>query len=78
MVEQNTDRPTRRDHRRTVKDTILPMDKDIHLEMERMSDEGGGVVIDHSFPLGEPILRNDLVRTNKPSVDGFDPGQFES
>ena len=52
--------------------------EDIVEGMERMADEGGGVVIDHSFPLGEPMLRNDLVRTNKPSVDDYDPGQFES
>ncbi len=54
------------------------VNEDIVEGMERMADEGGGVVIDHSFPLGEPMLRNDLVRTNKPSVDDYDPGQFES
>ena len=61
-----------------IEDKIHPVDEDTREEMERMADEGGGVVIDHSFPLGEPLLRNDLVRTNKPSVDDYDPGQFES
>jgi len=31
--------------------------------VDRMADEGGGVV-DQNFPSGAPILRNDLVRPN--------------
>lgn len=60
------------------KNETQSMQEDINEGMERMADEGGGVVVDHSFPLGAPKLRNDLVRTNKPSVDDYDPGQFES
>ncbi len=36
---------------------------DIEEGVDRMADEGGGVVDQHS-PSGAPILRNDLVRPN--------------
>lgn len=35
--------------------------EDIAEGIDRMADEGGGVV-DQNFPAGAPILRNDLVR----------------
>lgn len=45
-------------------------------DIERMADEGGGVVIDQTFSHHEPVLRNDLVRTNKPAVDDRPPEQY--
>ncbi len=45
---------------------MLPMTEDTTEGVDRMTDEGGGVV-DQNFPIGAPILRNDLVRKNSPS-----------
>lgn len=45
-------------------------------DIERMADEGGGVVMDQTFSRHEPVLRNDLVRTTKSSIDDEPPEQY--
>ncbi|MCI0183105.1 MAG: hypothetical protein OWR52_06730 [Acidibacillus sp.] len=56
----------RDDSSQAVESTSMqPVHEDITEGIDRMADEGGGVV-DQNFPIGAPILRNNLVRPCSP------------